>query len=635
MIKLMSKVQIIGSKVLLDEVIKTLHDLGIVHIESIPARISLEDTYLKRMPIEKERRLLRERLEKILEQVKGIYHLLSPVFDREEITTKPSLLLTDITSNAFLKEIDKLDSTVRGLHVEKAKLTEELSSIERYKKILEGIAPIVAKLKNLNNFETIGLTIDRAKEGVIALLEDEMRRITEERYQLFIKDIDEEIIGIVITYPKKYDAKVRTLISSEAISEIKLPQRYSEMPLFEALKDMLKRKVGLPTIIKDIDNELKELSKIWYKTLGELIWIIKDAIDEIKILTYCAHTRFAFVILGWIPKDMFNLLSSAMKDRFDDKVMITEMEIREDERDIIPVYIKNPAPLKPFEIFLKALPPPKYGSVDPTPYLALFFPTFFGLMLGDIGYGIIIFFISLYLKRRFKENEFISNLTSVFIVSSLFAIIFGILFGEFFGDLGERLGLLHPIVFDRMKAMGVFLMLAVGIGIGHIALGLILATANYMHRKKNKEAIAKASMLILLFTMGTIAAVLAGYLPKGIIASNIVIMVAAFILLMLIEGIVGPLEVIKSIGNILSYVRIMALGTASVALAVVANKLGGLTGNIVLGILIGGIIHIMNIFISILSPSIQSLRLHYVEFFSKFYQPGGRRYEPFKKTSKQ
>ncbi|MBI5328972.1 MAG: hypothetical protein HZB80_11905 [Deltaproteobacteria bacterium] len=634
MIKAMSKVQLIGSKGLMDEVIRLLHNLGIVHIESIPARIELEDSYLKRQPIERGKALLKESLERMFERLNSI-HLLLPASDPplplQGGDKGMGLVLADITSNAFLDEVDKLEKEVKGLHAEKAGLSEEISSIGRYEKILKGIAPLVAKLKGLNNFETIGITIDRAKEDIIPLLENEVGRIAEERHQFFVKDIDKDTIGIVITYPKKYDATMKALIASEAIAEIKLPERYTEMTLFDALKVMIKRREEMPVLIMNIDNRLNMLAKKWYKKLELLMRLLRDTVDELKTLAYCAHTRFTFVIVGWIPKDKFHALSAAIMDKFGDKVMVREMEIREDEIDLIPVYIKNPKLLKPFEVFLNILPPPKYGSVDPTPYLALFFPTFFGLILGDIGYGGILFVLSRYLKKRFKAREYLSSLASVLTISSLFAMAFGILFGEFFGDLGERFGLLHPIIFDRVKAMKVFLLLAIGIGAGHIFLGLMLAIVNYIHRGKGREAMAKASTLILMLALIAILAVLAGYLPKGLITPGVVIMLAAFIILILFEGVIGPLEAVKTIGNILSYARIMAIGTASVALALLANKLGGLTDNVILGIFIAGIVHIINILLGILSPGIQALRLHYVEFFSKFYQTGGRRYEPFKK----
>ncbi|MDP2682954.1 MAG: V-type ATPase 116kDa subunit family protein [Deltaproteobacteria bacterium] len=627
MIKAMSKVQLIGSKGMLDEVIRLLHNLGIVHIESMPARIAFEDSYMRRMPVEKEKALLKERLERIADRLKGIYLLLPA----SGVERGDGFVIADIASDAFLHEVDGLEKEVKGLHAEKAELTEEISSIARYEKILKGIAPLVAKLKGLNNFETIGITIELAKEDIIPLFENEINRITETRYQFFVKDIDKDIIGIVITYPRQYDTRVKALISTEAISEIKLPHRYVDMTLFDALKNMIKRREEIPLLIRDIDNKFKELSEEWYKKLEGLMEFLLSTLDEFKVLAYCGHTRFAFVIAGWIPKDEYNTLSNAVREKFGDKVMVREMGVREDEVDLIPVYIKNPKFLRPFEVFINILPPPKYGSIDPTPYLALFFPTFFGLMLGDIGYGSILFVVSIYMKRRFKERDFITNLASVFTISSVFAIVFGALFGEFFGDLGERLGILHPIIFDRLKALKVFLILAIGIGLGHVILGFLLAITNYIHRGKARQAAAKASALILMLAFLIILAVLAKYLPKGLMTPGAAVMTAALVILILLEGIIGPLEVIKALGNILSYARIMAIGTASVVLAIVANKLGGLAGNIILGILIAGIIHTINIFLGVLGPTMHSLRLHYVEFFSKFYETGGRRYEPFRK----
>lgn len=630
MIKLMSKVQLLGPKALLDEVIRTLHTLGIVHIESIPHRIVFEDSYVRRMPVEKEKAILKERLEKIAERLKGIHLLLPP----SDVERGGEFVIADIASDAFVEEVDMLERETKELVAKKAELAEEISSIARYEKILKGIAPLVAKLKGLNNFETIGITIESGKEDIIPLLENEIERITESKYQFFVKDIDDELIGIVITYPRQYDPGVKALISTEAISEIKLPQRYADMTLFDALKNMVKRREDIPLLIRDIDNKLKEISDKWHRRLERLMELVQNTIDEFKILAYCAHTRFAFVIAGWIPKDDYNTLRSVVKEKFGDKVMVREMGVREDEVDLIPVYIKNPKFLKPFEIFINILPPPKYGSIDPTPYLALFFPTFFGLMLADIGYGGILLIASLYMKRRFKGQDFIANLAFIFMISSIFAIIFGALFGEFLGNLGERLGILRPIIFDRLKSLKVFLTLAISIGLGHVILGFLLAITNYIHRGKAREAAAKASSLILMLAFLIILAVLAEYLPKDLMTPGAVIMTAALIVLISLEGIVGPLEVIKALGNILSYARIMAIGTASVVLAIVANKLAGSAANVILGILIAGIIHTINIFLGVLGPTMHSLRLHYVEFFSKFYQTGGRRYEPFKKTGK-
>jgi len=625
----MCKIQIVGLKDLLEEVIEVLHDLGVVHIENTPEQIAPEVSYIHRIPVERDKANLRDSLERLLERFKGIYTLLPlPGGTRVE---EEKISLADLTSLSFLGEVERLEGEVRGLHAERGELLEELSSLDRYERILKGLAPLLFRLRLLETYEIMGITIERSRKDILPLLDNEVMRVTEGRYQLFFRDIDENTIGVILAYPKEYESAIKRLTSVEDISQLKLPQKYADMTFFDALKVMIQRKEEIPGRLASIENRLEELAQMWHRRLERGMRLLRDTIDELNVLSYCAQTRFTFVIYGWIPEEEFPSLSETLGKRFEDRVILQKMEIGEEEIPLVPVSLINPRVLRPFEAFMRILPPPKYGTIDPTPYLAIFFPTFFGLILGDIGYGTILFISSLYLKRRFREKGYISDLTSILAVSSLFAIAFGLLFGEFFGDLGERLGLLHPIIFDRVRAMKFFLLLALGIGLGHIAFGLLLAVVNNIQRGKGREAIAKGGLLTFILTFVSVLAILTGYLPKGLLTPGILILMAAFIILIVLEGVIGPVEILKSIGNILSYARIMAVGMASVMLALIANKLGSLSENLVLGIAIAGLVHFINLLLGILGPAIHSLRLHYVEFFSKFYQPGGRRYAPFRK----
>ena len=212
----------------------------------------------------------------------------------------------------------------------------------------------------------------------------------------------------------------------------------------------------------------------------------------------------------------------------------------------------------------------------------------------------------------------------------MFTIIFGVLFGELFGDLGRRLFGLHPLLLDREEPKDIvsFLVLCVGIGGVHVLLGLVLGVFNAMHGHQ-KQALGRglSAVMILLVVVALLAAM--KLLPAQLLTPAVVALLVAFPVLVIAEGIVAPVELLATMGNILSYARIMALGTASVMLAVVANRLAGAMGSVVVGAIFALLFHLVNFALGLFSPTVHALRLHYVEFFGRFYSPGGVRYRPF------
>ena len=134
-------------------------------------------------------------------------------------------------------------------------------------------------------------------------------------------------------------------------------------------------------------------------------------------------------------------------------------------------------------------------------------------------------------------------------------------------------------------------------------------------------------IMIVLVILALLAAV--KVLPGGFFTPAVIGLLVAFPLLIVLEGVVAPIELLSTLGNILSYARIMALGVASVMLAVVANKMVGAIGSVAVGVMFALLFHLVNFAIALFSPTVHALRLHYVEFFGKFYSPGGVQYQPF------
>ncbi len=629
MIQKMTKVQIVGSKAILPEVIEVLHSIGTIQIESIPKKIDIKEEFITAIPLDRKRVLLQERLDTLLAKLKDIL-LLLPKPALSDGRAKEGFLILDITSDEVQHRIDELYNEIKEVQKRRLELREELSTAERYERILKGFAPLITAIGDIRHLEVMGITIDKEKRAVLPLLKEEVERITEGRSEMFEKALDEETIGVIITYSRKYDNAVKELLMGESISEITLPAEYASLSFLNAMKEMIKRKEGVPRELQEIRRSIEILSSRWYHVIETLVGTVTDTIDELHAIAYCAQTHYAFILSGWVPRSECTLLASTLRNRFGEKALLREVDIADDEVDEVPVSIKNPFFIRPFEVFMSVFPPPKYGTIDPTPYLAFFFPVFYGLILGDVGYGVIILALSLFAKRRFRESEFLKNIFTVIAVCSIFSVLFGFLFGEFFGDLGEHYGM-HPILFDRAKAVESFLILAVAIGVGHVILGLLLAVVNSLQRGRVKHAVVKAATIAAVVALLCAIGVTAGYLPQAILTPGILVLASAFVLLIVLEGIVGPLEIVGVVGNMLSYARIMAIGMASIILAIVANELGGMTGNIFLGIVIASLIHMINIVLGVFSPVIHDLRLHYVEFFGKFFQPGGKRYVPFRK----
>ena len=176
--------------------------------------------------------------------------------------------------------------------------------------------------------------------------------------------------------------------------------------------------------------------------------------------------------------------------------------------------------------------------------------------------------------------------------------------------------------------MPAFLGLALALGVTHILLGVTLGFWAALRHGEKEKALAKATTLCLILGALVVALARLGYVPAALGTPALVGLVPLLVVLIVVEGVLAPLEVMKTVGNVFSYARLMALGVASVMLAEVANRMAGFFP-IAVGVTVAVLLHAVNFAMGCFSPSIQAARLHYVEFFDKFYEDGGRPYEPF------
>ncbi|MCK5237839.1 MAG: hypothetical protein KAR06_12750 [Deltaproteobacteria bacterium] len=621
----MSKIQIIGTRTLLDECIRTMHALSVVHIENVHQGKTPE-RFIQKIPLNPDKIEERKSLQKSL---KGLEDLLD-LFTKPRDTTRKTVPYHSIQDT--LDTLTPIENKTKELHYKKDSLEEELGSVGRYERILKVFAPMISKLGSFKSIDTLGITIERSKIEVLELLEEEINKATSGSYMLYKRSVDDKLTGVLIAHSKSSGDDIKKLLTGKAINEVVLPDDYRELPFLIALTKMVTKKEEIPGKIKEVNLKLNSISGEWYKIVLGARTAILDALEELGTINYCGGSKHSFIIEGWLPKGKLYEVKESFEETFRGNVMVRELAVSEIEEANTPVLIKNTRIVRPFEIFLGFLPTPHYRSVDPTPWIAIFFPIFFGLIVGDLGYGAVLFLIGIYLRHRLSKKPLLRDMMEIMCVSALSAMIFGAIFGELFGNIGKDIGAFTHPLFDRAHTLKVFLSISIGIGVGHIFLGLIIATINYLGRRKFVKALEKASMLFLLTSFLLIIAMKLDFLPSIATFPLIISSLVFLVLLIVLEGVLGVVEFIKAISNILSYTRIMAVGTASVVLALIANKAGSMVDNIVLGITITVLFHTVNIMLSVVTPSVQSLRLQYVEFLSKFYEGGGKKYLPFKKN---
>ncbi|MDD1686776.1 V-type ATP synthase subunit I [Methanoregula sp.] len=629
----MKRIQVIGPKEDLGRAVDLLYRAGTVHLESAPGQVKKTEIWLGNVRQDEA-----DEVSIVLSTISAIFSTLPVIADdagRQEQIRDSLEERTHTGLVARAKEIIRtLETTTRELAGKKGELALSVATLNRYQKVLDIIHPLESELPVLEGFEVTILLIQEEHRDVLDLIRQELVTITNDRCEMTATTVDAETLAAIMVFPKRHSEEVHAFIYSVNVNEVRLPKEYAGRPFYEMYALLEESRIKAQEEIAKIDRELLTLSNTWYQELVVLRKQLENIHCELGAYRNFGVSEYTFVIMGWIPKKFLKKTRQALLEAFGDRVVVCELPTTEKDMEDAPIFYDNPFWVKPFEFIMQLVSPPRYREVDPSPILAIFFPLFFGIMVGDIGYGLIILAFALVIRYRFAAIAFAKNLADILLISSIPTIIFGYLFGEFFGDLGEMMGWLHPVHFlgitwNRVDAMIPMLIFAISIGVIHVFLGLFIGIRNAIITKKRKHLYEKCGMLMMIVGLIVLVCMLAGFLPEAAIYPAVALMVIALPLILLGAGVFGTIEVMSTVGNILSYARLMAIGMASVILAMVANRLGGAFEIAIIGVIVAILLHTLNVVLAMFSPSIHSVRLHLVEFFSKFYEGGGTAYQPF------
>ncbi len=647
MISEMAAVEILGPVELFHESVETIQEAGALHIVETPLAEFGKAGLLEKMHLtEKQAEELDscEKTAEILDEM--VADIPTPAMQSAAGGTRAAALeyrrLRPLSLDALAARSRTLAARVRSFTRRDRNITADIDALAAYEAVLAGFAPLVETRELPKDFEMVGVVFARRNKLARDALQREIERITSGSFSFLEHQLDGGRLAVLIGFPRRAAQRVRAFVASAGIGSMVFPPHLRDKPFEEAYASLREEMTALEGEHRRLRIRMQGFFKENAPEMIALHHLCHDHLARYRALPNFARTRHAFIIQGWLPRSVMARLGEDLGRLPGGTVVLREIRAR--TLGVPPVRLENPQPVKSFEPLLSLLPLPKYGSMDPTMFLATFFPPIFGLMLADAGYGAILLAAAAVLAFAGRGSRLQRSLALIVGSCGFFTVLFGFVFGELFGELGRNLGL-HPLWQERFSLeagraaptlLG-YLFIALAVGTVQILFGLVLGVINARRTRDRSMALGNlariAGLAVLFFFVGRLARVL-----PPIFTSFGVIALLVFLVLMILQtvrhpahGILLPLEILSVMGNILSYARIMAIGMASVVLSLLASMLGGMMGSVVLAVLVVVLVNALNLALGIIDPTIQGLRLHYVEFFSKFYLGGGRPFAPFRK----
>jgi len=621
----MTKVIIAGSKDYMSIVIGALHKHNAVHIADF---VDEDDDFRIGKPYANATKLSERAV-----SLRSIASYLS-IKGKEDIQNRyPEGTITD-----------EIDEKTERLNFEVTQVTDKISDIDSRIKDINDKKRLLDPLKSFNlpldlygGYRSLAVFVGtlRGPPAISDITNDyELETVPYGKGQ-----------AIALFIPKEFEDDVLKRLQDQSYSALSLPEM--EGTPKDILADLDAQLTELESEKEKGHEDLNELRKRYIDYILASDEYLSIATQKAEAPLRFATTKNAFIIEGWIPTKNLEHIQLDVDRATDGHVMVatdTSEEVREEK---VPIALENPMPSQPFEVLVRAFSLPKYNEIDPTTFVALIYPFLFALMLGDIGYGVVIIVIGLVVRRMLKSKG-IRDLAGILVYAGVITLVFGLIYNEFFGvALVGAGGLILPSypfpTIPRFDNVLTLLLVTLVIGILMLTLGYVLGFVNEYRQHGLKHAVfSKVSWLLMLWGGVLVIIEILPPLTTGAtigislaLLGGLVLVVIGFVFLIMGEGIIGIAELPSLLSNVLSYSRLLSIGIASAGIALAVNRLsyalfidkGGVW--IIFGVLMLIVGHAVNTALGILDSGLQSLRLHYVEFFTKFYRGGGTKYRPF------
>lgn len=661
----MARIAIVGPKNKLDTVIQSLYELNLLHVVDFLE----EDPEVKiGAPLEKAS-IDSQRLLKLRATIRAL-HL-------EDFKPERKVFVDEIEKNID-QLLMTLDIEVPDKIEKRQTISSKIRDLETKSEILKLFEAVGIPLEDYSGYESLAIFSGLVQQRVKEKIESSLGSEASGRLEVIEIPLDNTYI-IVIFCKKEFADPIREILNAASYQEVKPPE--SSGSAGELIIAYSKEIEKLRTALEKADESIEVLRKRYGAFLLAAEEHYSIEVQKAETPLRIATTDHSFTIDGWVPKHSYDALKKSIIASAGDSVSIEYLAVsKAEENETAPVKLRNIRIARPFELFIELMSKPLYREIDPTIFVFTVFPLFFGLMIGDFGYGACLMLAGFVMYSKLgKDSDGWRRLGAIVLVGGFFAAMFGLfLFCDAFGlpfhpvyneegepVLGglswEAIGINIPMEAHMEKLVDVKDLLAISVLAAwmHMSLGLGLGFANeWRHDRKH----AAMKMLWLVILLGLFMQIL--FMAKGSELRNGLFMafcgpfhsyvisfsglnISVVALVLILVGIAGffalhgkgammeILEILSLLSNVISYTRIAAIGVAKGAMALAFNYIvinylfaGGNVLVIIAGVIVLILLQLLVFALGSLSAGIQALRLNYVEFFLKFYNGGGISFEP-------
>lgn len=658
----MQRISICAMKKDRKAILEELQRLGVMEIETsrMPSEgLEKMDTLEDRQKFEKQASILDQALDVLQEYAPEKTSMLSSLEGKKLVERK---IYQDVVSNR-----ESILDTAQHILLMKKKEAEAKAEIVKLLAQKETLLPWLSLSVPMDYEGTKKTKVFIGSIGSVMTQEEVMAKIAEAAPDLTACDVE------IVSADKDQTCLTAVCLRTEAdLLEEALRSAGFSRPAQTITEIPAKEVEKIEKRISEADKEIADFGKEIQDQAGhrENLKTLSDyyrtRAQRYEVLGQVPQTRNTFVISGYIAKKNAAKLAEKLDREYSLSVEIEDLP----EEEEAPVLLENGKATRSVEGVLESFGLPAKGEVDPTKIMFVFYVFLFGLMLSDAAYGLIIFVACAVLLKKYpRMSDGMAKSLRMFMYCGISTLVWGILFGGYFGDVvnvvsrvffGQEVGI--PALWfvplnDPMKLL-IFSML---FGLIHLFTGLAIKGYMCLRDKRYMDFFCDV-VLWFAFLIGLILMLLPSSLFYSISQMHIVFPAAleTFSKLLAIAGAVGLLlmsgrssknpalrialgaydlyNITGWLSDVLSYSRLLALGLATGVIASVVNQMGSMAGKGVFGAIVFIIVfiigHIFNIAINLLGAYVHTNRLQYVEFFGKFYEGGGRAFNPFKANTK-